>query len=205
MIAVIDYGMGNVRSVSKALEKVGGKVEITSDGEIIERADSIVLPGVGAYSEAMDNLKSLGLLSSIRRSIENGKTFLGICLGLQLLFTESEEGNVRGLDIIPGKVKKFSLAEPLKIPHMGWNKVQFKIKNEKCKIFEEVPDKSYFYFAHSYYVEPQDERVILAKTEYGIEFTSAIYKDNVIGVQFHPEKSVEVGLEFLKNFIEGNR
>lgn len=201
MVTVIDYGMGNVRSVSKALERVGGKIKVTSDKEIIKNAGSLVLPGVGAFSQAMKNLTSLGLLSLIRQKIEEGKPFLGICLGLQLLFTESEEGKCRGLNIIPGKVKKFSLEQPLKVPHMGWNTVK-KVRDSNCKILEDITDGSYFYFAHSYYVEPRDERVILARTEYELKFTSAICKDNIIGVQFHPEKSADIGLELLRNFIE---
>ncbi|MCD5390610.1 imidazole glycerol phosphate synthase subunit HisH [candidate division NPL-UPA2 bacterium] len=201
MVTVIDYGMGNVRSVSKALERVGGKIKVTSDKEIIKNARSLVLPGVGAFSQAMENLTSLGLLSLIRQEVEEGKPFLGICLGLQLLFTESEEGKCRGLDIFPGKVKKFSFKEPLKVPHMGWNAVN-KGTERSYKVMDGIPDGSYFYFAHSYYVEPRDETVILARTEYGLKFTSAICKDNIIGVQFHPEKSADIGLKLLRNFVE---
>ncbi len=201
MIAVIDYGMGNLRSVSRALERVGGKIKVTSDREIIENADSLVLPGVGAFSQAMENLDSLDLCSLIRQKIEEGIAFLGICLGLQLLFTESEEGKCAGLDIIPGKVKKFSFKEPLKVPHMGWNAVK-KVMSSKCKVMEGIPDGSYFYFAHSYYVEPQDEIAVLTRTEYGLKFTSAICQGNIVGVQFHPEKSADMGLKLLRNFIE---
>lgn len=217
MIAVIDYGMGNLRSVSKALEKVGGEAEVVHKAEGIEKAGALVLPGVGAFSQAMENLESLGMVEPLRQAIGNGKLFLGICLGLQLLFTESEEGECEGLDIIPGKVKKFKV-EGLKVPHMGWNGIRFKdeslkFEDDKSKnsspspldsqfsLLEGTPEGSYFYFAHSYYVEPEDKSVILTTTEYGIEFTSAIRKANTFGVQFHPEKSGEKGLELLKNFV----
>jgi glutamine amidotransferase len=217
LIAVIDYGMGNLRSVSKALEKVGGEAEVVHKAEGIEKAEALVLPGVGAFFQAMENLKSLGMVDPLRQAIANGKLFLGICLGLQLLFRESEEGECAGLDIIPGKVKKFKV-ESLKVPHMGWNGIRFKVESLKLKddknknsspsprnpqlsLLEGIPAGSYFYFAHSYYVEPEDKSVILATTEYGIQFTSAIRKNNTFGVQFHPEKSGEKGLELLKNFV----
>ena len=201
MIAVIDYGMGNLRSVSKALETVGAQVKVTGNPEEIIEADAIVLPGVGAFYRGMKNLGNLGILPAIFKAIEEGKPFLGICLGLQLLFTESEEHGVnKGLGLIKGRVRKF---EPtLKIPHMGWNKVKFKMQNSKCKIFDGVPDESYFYFVHSYYVEPDDKDVILATTGYGVEFASAVAKGNIFGVQFHPEKSTGLGLKILENFVK---
>ena len=203
MISVIDYGTGNLRSVSKALESVGAKVAVTDKPEEIISADAIVLPGVGAFYRGMENLKERNLLPAVYKAIENNKPFLGICLGLQLLFTESEEhGASKGLGIIRGKVKKFS--HSLKIPHMGWNNIKLKMENEKVKtdILKGIPDNSYFYFVHSYYAEPEDKNVIIATTNYGIDFACAVNKDNVWGVQFHPEKSSELGLKILKNFVE---
>ena len=201
MIAIIDYGMGNLRSVSKALEKVGGKVEITADSERIRKAEAIVLPGVGAFSRAMSNLKELNLLPVLSEVIQLKKYFLGICLGFQLLFTESEEGNCKGLNIIKGKVKRFN-SPGLKVPHMGWNTIKFRIQDSGFKILNGIPNNSYFYFVHSYYGEPEDKKVIAATTFYGLEFPSAICKENVFAVQFHPEKSQKIGLQLLKNFVK---
>lgn len=202
MIAIIDYGVGNLRSVSKALESVGARVSVISTPEKIAKAKAIVLPGVGAFHKGMGNLKRRGLLPPIFDAIKEGKPFLGICLGLQLLFTQSEEhGSSRGLNIIRGVVKRFR--GNMKIPHMGWNQIKRKTQNEKCriKLLEGIPDSSYFYFAHSYYVEPDDKDVIGALTLYGNEFTSLVIKDNIFGVQFHPEKSNILGLNILKNFV----
>jgi len=198
MIAIVDYGMGNLRSVSKALERVGAKVEVTSDSKKIKKAKAVVLPGVGAFSQAVVNLEKLNLLSVLAEVIELKKPFLGICLGFQLVFTESEEGNCKGLGIIKGRVKRFNLAG-LKIPHIGWN--QIKIKKSKVKIFDSIPNNSCFYFVHSYYGEPEDKDVVVATTSYGLEFASVIHKENLFAVQFHPEKSHEIGLQLLKNFV----
>jgi glutamine amidotransferase len=202
MIAVVDYGLGNLRSVSKALEAIGAGVEVTNNPEKVARAKAIVLPGVGAFSRGMENLKKQGTLPSILRSIEAGKPFLGICLGLQLLFTESQEhGICNGLDVIKGRVSKFT--NVAKIPHMGWNQVRMnkpKANYGKPDLFSGIPNGSYFYFVHSYYVEPDDKSVVIGKTEYGLEFPSVVNRDNVWGVQFHPEKSSAVGLKFLENF-----
>jgi len=199
MIAVIDYGMGNLKSVSKALEAVGAAVNVTSRPEEIETASAIVLPGVGAFSRAMKNLEKLGVLPAILKGIGEGKPYLGICLGLQLLFTESEEHGIhKGLDVIKGKVKRFGPG--LKIPHMGWNTVRIKDKGLGIKLFNSIPEDAYFYFVHTYYGEPEDKSVIAATTEYGREFASAVNKDNVWGVQFHPEKSSNMGLKILENF-----
>ena len=209
MIAVIDYGLGNLRSVSKALETVGAEVEVTSDSRLIEEARGVVLPGVGAFSVGMDNLRKLDLISVLSGAISAGKPFLGICLGLQLLFTRSEEHGIsEGMNIISGDVKKFSSAS--KIPHMGWNTINIKSTRaperqaleEKIKLFEGIPDNSYFYFVHSYYVEPEDEETVIAATSYGTDFVSAINKDNIWGIQFHPEKSTEMGLRVLGNFVK---
>lgn len=198
MIAVIDYGVGNLRSVCNALEKMGGEAEVIHSAGDIEKAEALVLPGVGAFYQAMENLKSLGMVEPLCQAIQSGKPFLGICLGLQLLFTESEEGECEGFNIIPGKVKRFKV-EGLKVPHMGWNGIQF--KNESKNLLEGISENAYFYFAHSYYVEPEDEKAILTTTEYGVKFTSAIREGNIFGVQFHPEKSGERGLKVLKNFV----
>lgn len=201
-VAVIDYGLGNLRSVSKALEAVGIKVKVTNRAEDIVQASAIVLPGVGAFKRAMDNLLRLNILPSINRMIKEGKPFLGICLGLQVLFTESEEhGKRKGLDVIKGRVKRFSA--DVKIPHMGWNQIGIKkpaTNNQRPDLFKDIPDGAYFYFVHSYYVEPQEEAIVVATTEYGQEFVSAVNKENVWGVQFHPEKSAELGLKLLENF-----
>ncbi len=200
MIAVIDYGMGNLRSVSKALESVGAETKVTNSPEDIKSAEAIVLPGVGAFCRGMENLEQLGLSPAILESIKNNKPFLGICLGLQLLFTESEEHGVsKGLGILKGSVKKF--APNVKIPHMGWNQ----IKLNTTDLFDGIPDNSYFYFDHSYYVEPKDKNTVIAVTQYGKDFVSAVNKDNIWGVQFHPEKSSDLGLKILKNFVELTR
>jgi len=197
MIAVIDYGMGNLRSVAKALEVVGAEVKVTDRLENITSAEAIVLPGVGAFYRGMENLKRLGILPAILDVIKKNKPFLGICLGLQLLFTESEEYGIHsGLDIIKGKVRRFN--PNVKIPHMGWNQIKFKVKSQ---IFKGIPDNSYFYFVHSYYVEPEDRDVIVAETFYREQFPSIIVKDNIWAVQFHPEKSSDLGLKILENFL----
>ena len=219
MIAIIDYESGNLRSISKALEEVGARVKVTDNKKVIARARGIVLPGVGAFHHGMKVLRKKGLLSPILNAIEEGKPFLGICLGMQLLFSESKEhGLHKGLGVIKGKVKRFPSGvkqnrpsadslSPLsinsyiiKIPHLGWNQIKCKEQNEKLKIFDGIPDNRYFYFVHSYYVEPEDKNIVAAKTFYGIEFTSCIVKDNIWGVQFHPEKSSGKGLKILKNF-----
>ena len=198
MIAIVDYGMGNLRSVSKAFESVGHRAAVTREAAIIHNASHVVLPGVGAFGDCMANLEQFDLLEPIRASIEAGKPFLGICLGLQLLFTESEEfGPHKGLDIIPGKVKKFSLDRALKVPHMGWNQVH---AERDCPLFNEIPNGSDWYFVHSYFVEPADPLVAATTTTYGDPFVSSIWKDNLMACQFHPEKSQSVGLRLLKNF-----
>lgn len=201
MIAVIDYGMGNLRSVAKAMEAAGADdVRITSDPKTINQADKIVLPGVGAIKEAMRELKRLGLAKIIKDNIFK-KPFLGICLGLQLLFNQSEEGGkVTGLGIFPGTVRRFP--DKLKVPHMGWNQIKGKRQKTKDKILEDIPKNAYFYFCHSYYVVPEDKRLIAATTDYGKEFVSAITKDNLFACQFHPEKSQKTGLTLLNNFVK---
>ena len=201
MIAIIDYGMGNLRSVQKGFERVGREAVVTSDAKTILSASRVVLPGVGAFPDCMRNLEQYGLIDAVRRSIASGKPFLGICLGLQLLFTESEEfGISKGLDVIKGRVVRFKLQDPtFKIPHMGWNSVSIK---RRPPALQDVPDNSHVYFVHSFHVVPEDKDVIATTTDYGLEFVSGIWKDNIFAVQFHPEKSQALGLSILKRFGE---
>ena len=209
MIAVIDYGMGNLRSVQKALEHVGAKVIVTNDPKLIISADSVVLPGVGAFKDCMANLTQLKLVDPIRKFIDGGKPFLGICLGLQVLFEESEEyGPVAGLGILPGKVLKFTSASsetkggpPIKIPHIGWNNIEVK---KKVPLFDKLGTESYFYFVHSYYVVPEDQSMVATVTNYGVEFVSGIQYKNIYAFQFHPEKSQTMGLSLLERFSNLN-
>jgi len=197
MITVIDYGSGNLRSVEKGFLKAGFDVKVTNRPEDVQKAEAIVLPGVGAFKDCMQELTNLGMTDVLVEAIKKGTPYLGICLGLQILFSESVEfGSCKGLDIFKGKVVRFESSE-LKIPQMGWN--QLNIKNN-TPLFNEVPDKSYFYFVHSFYVVPDDEGIISTTTDYGVEFTSSVCKDNVYAVQFHPEKSQTLGLQMLKNF-----
>ena len=198
MIVVVDYGMGNLRSVQKGFEKVGSNAIISRNPDEIMSADRLVLPGVGAFPECMRNLSRLDLIDPILEFMQSGRPFLGICLGLQLLFDESEEfGFHEGLKLVPGTVKSFDRNMGLKIPHMGWNQVYFR---KDVPIFRGIQDGSFFYFVHSYYVVPNQESDIAAETDYGIKFTCAIARDNVFAVQFHPEKSQENGLKLLTNF-----
>ena len=201
MIAIVDYGMGNIRSVEKGFIKVGADVRITSDSKVIADADGIVLPGVGALKDCMKNLDRLNLIDFIVKEIRKGKPYLGICLGLQILFSESEEfGICKGMNVFSGKVVKFKLDRSqqfLKIPHMGWNAVKLV---RKPPIFDGISDNTYFYFVHSYYVVPDEEGIVASKTDYGTEFVSMVWKDNIFATQFHPEKSQESGLKILKGF-----
>jgi imidazole glycerol-phosphate synthase subunit HisH len=197
MIAIIDYGMGNLRSVQKALEKTGAKAHITHDPREIIAADKVVLPGVGAMPPARERLDDLGLSEVIKEIIADGKPFLGICLGYQLLFDLSTEGGeVKGLGVCPGRVERFT---GLKVPHMGWNQLQF--KNSACPLWKNVPDGANVYFCHSYYAVPADNNLVAAVTDYGKDFAAAIWDGkNLFAVQFHPEKSQVVGLQILENF-----
>jgi glutamine amidotransferase len=203
MIAIIDYGMGNLRSVQKGFEKVGFEAVVTSDPKVVLEAERIVLPGVGAFPDCMRNLEHGGFVEPILKVIRDGRPFLGICLGLQLLFTESEEFGIhKGLDVIPGRVVRFPEGmteeeEELKVPHMGWNQLSFKLRPPA---FSGIPDGTNFYFVHSYYVRPDDSSVIATTTRYGIDFCSSVWKDNIVATQFHPEKSQEKGLAILQNF-----
>ncbi len=198
MIAIIDYGMGNLRSVSKAFEAVGHEAVVTRNAQVISNASHVVLPGVGAFGNSMVNIERYDLVEPIRASVRSGKPFLGICLGLQVLFTESEEfGLHKGLDIIPGKVRRFVVEAGLKVPHIGWNQVDFQ---QACPLFHGIPDGTDWYFVHSYFVDPEEHRYAASTTTYGAPFVSSVWKDNIVACQFHPEKSQAVGLHLIKNF-----
>jgi glutamine amidotransferase len=207
MIAIVDYGMGNLRSVHKALERVGLEARVTSDPHEVRAAAQIILPGVGAFRDCMRNLEERNLLEPVVSSIEAGTPFLGICLGLQLLFEESDEfGPHQGMRVLPGRVTRFpddikdpDTGQSYPIPHMGWNTIEIK---KEMPLFVGIESGSFFYFVHSYYAMPQDPRDIAATTPYGIEFACAVQRDNIYAVQFHPEKSQEKGLRLLRNFGE---
>ena len=200
MIAVIDYGVGNLFSVEKALMQFATDVVITGDKELIAKADKLVLPGVGDFGECMSNLEATGLIPTIRECIAKGTPLLGICIGEQILFEVSEESpEAKGLGIFKGMVRRIQ-APGLKVPHMGWNSVTFSQPNHP--LFAHLGEHPYFYFVHSYHCVPEDARIITATTEYGEKLTAAVAKDNVMATQFHPEKSGDVGLQVLKNFIE---
>jgi len=201
-VAVVDYGMGNLRSVAKALEKVGADVQVTSSPREIRRAQKIVLPGVGSFADAVAELKKRTLFDLLKEEILSGKHFLGLCLGLQLLFTESyEDGVHRGFDILKGKVVRFAFdaeRSTLKVPHMGWNRVR---RQRPTPLLEGLASEVYFYFVHSYYCIPDEEEVVVGTTDYGFDFASVVQKENLFGTQFHPEKSQADGLKVLENFL----
>lgn len=197
MIAIVDYGAGNLRSVVNAIAKLGYKPEVTHKPEDLLKARAVILPGVGAAADTMANLHALGLVEPIRKLIGEGRPFLGICIGMQILFTISEEGGAsKCTDILSGMVKK--LPEGLKIPHMGWNQVR---QTASHPVFEGIPDGANFYFVHSYYAQPDDKSLVAGLTEYGIPFCSAIARGNLVGTQFHPEKSGKYGLKLYDNFL----
>lgn len=199
MITIVDYGLGNLTSIKNALDKLGISNAISDKISDMKKADKLILPGVGAAAEGMKNLKEKKLDLFLKQEVLKGKPLLGICLGMQLLMDFSEEGNAECLKLIKGTVKKFQTK--LKVPQIGWNDVQ--IKNEKSKvknIFDGIENESYFYFVHSYYCKPDDKNVIIGITDYETEFCSVLMKENIFGVQFHPEKSGDVGLQMLKNF-----
>ncbi len=204
MIGIVDYGMGNLRSVQKALERVGADARIVETPSQLARMEKILLPGVGAFADAIDKLHAQRLVDPIIKSIKDGLPFLGICLGMQLLFDVShEDGEHRGLGVFPGKVARFSFdtsvtGQSLRIPHMGWNQIRW---TKPCPLFVGLDNGSYVYFAHSYHVVPIDSNVTATTTDYGYPFTSTAWKDNVFATQFHPEKSQTVGLRILENFV----
>lgn len=198
MIAVIDYGAGNLKSIANALDFLMVKYKVTGSSKEIEEAGKIIFPGVGAFGNCVNALKKRKIFETLKKEI-NKKPYLGICLGLQVLFESSEESpNIEGLSIFKGKCKKF-IDKKLKIPQIGWNSIN--IINKKNKLLKNIKNNSYLYFVHSYYVEPEDKSIILAKTDYGIDFASGIEKNNIFGVQFHPERSGSIGLEILRNFV----
>ena len=200
MIAIIDYDAGNIKSVEKALQKLNAEVVITKDAEEILRADKVILPGVGAFGDAMDNLKKYGLDKVIHQVVEKGTPFLGICLGLQLLFERSDETpGAIGLGILEGEVLRIPDKDNLKIPHMGWNSLHLQ---NQGRLFQGISEQSYVYFVHSYYLKAKDADIVKATTDYGVNIHASVEKGNVFACQFHPEKSSEVGLQILKNFVE---
>ena len=197
MIAIIDYGMGNLRSVTNALEKLGADAVVTRDKKVIKESRAIILPGVGAFGKCIENLEKLELLGFIKETIEEGKQYLGICLGMQVLFESSEEApGMAGMGILKGTVPRFT--GNIKIPHMGWNNIKIVKKTE---ILSGIENSEYFYFVHSYYCSPEDKGIVATTTPYGEEFASSVQKDNVFACQFHPEKSQRVGLKLLQNFV----
>ncbi len=208
MIAIIDYGMGNIHSVQKALQNCGAETIVTNQPEKIASCAKAVLPGVGAFDDAMGELEKQGLIPAIRRHLKENKPFLGICLGMQLLFEQStEEKKARGLAVFKGAVRKFPAQKQLKVPHMGWNqlkvtRLQGHKVTSKCALLAGISDGAYVYFCHSYYPEPEDKDIVAATTDYGLNFASLISKGNIFGAQFHPEKSQGVGLQILSNFVK---
>jgi len=202
MIGIINYGMGNIHSVQKALEYLGAKTRVTDKPSELKDCDKIVLPGVGAFDDAMKVLQEKGISLVLADYIRDKKAFLGICLGMQLLFNESREASFfKGLGILGGTVERFVFKDhDLKVPHMGWNRLI--VRNKACPLFDGIKNNSYVYFCHSYYAKPEDPAINAAVTSYGDDFTSVVWKDNIYGVQFHPEKSQDVGMKMLKNFVE---
>ncbi|MBR6218821.1 MAG: imidazole glycerol phosphate synthase subunit HisH [Eubacterium sp.] len=199
MVAIIDYDAGNIKSVEKAIQFLGEEAVMTRDENVIMNADRVILPGVGAFGDAMENIRKYDLERVIKAYVETGKPFLGICLGLQLLFKESEESvGIKGLDLIPGAIVKIPDGEGLKIPQIGWNSITV---NPESRLFKGINDGSYVYFVHSFYLKCENESDVAAKTYYGTEIHAAVERGNLFACQFHPEKSGEVGLKILKNFI----
>ena len=196
-ITIIDYGAGNLRSVAKAFDSLGYRPHITSKAEDVLGADILVLPGVGAASDTLNGLRARGLVEPLKGYMAQGRPFFGVCMGLQVLFDSSEEGEVECLGLIPGRVKK--LPPDLKVPHMGWNEVR---QRKTSPLFEDMPDNAYFYFVHSYYGDPADKSLMAASTEYGVDFCSVFIKDNLVATQFHPEKSGDMGLKLYNNFVK---
>ena len=200
MIGIIDYDAGNIKSVEKALAYIGEETIVSRDPEVLLKADKAILPGVGSFGQAMENLHRYNLVPVIKDMVKNNTPFLGICLGLQLLFESSEETpGVEGIGILKGKILRIPPAEGLKIPHMGWNSLHLE---HNGRLFKNVDEQAYVYFVHSYYLKAKDENIVKASTEYGVHIHASVEKGNIFACQFHPEKSSEVGLQILKNFVE---
>ena len=200
MVAIIDYDAGNIKSVEKAVTALGKEVTVTREADEVLSADHVILPGVGAFGDAMGRLRSYSLEAVIKQVVERKTPFLGICLGLQLLFESSEESEgVEGLGILPGKIIRIPADDDLKIPHIGWNSLSYP---NKGRLFKGIPEHSYVYFVHSYYLKAQNEEIVTATTDYGALVHASVEKDNVFACQFHPEKSSEVGMKILKNFLD---
>ena len=200
MITIVDYGMGNLRSVQKAFESVGAKAFITSDPADVERASKVVLPGVGAFADTMAGLREHGLIEPLREAALDERPFLGICIGLQVLFSVGyERGKHQGLDVIPGEVVQFNATEQYKVPHIGWNPI---IPRKEVSLLDGLPEQPHMYFVHSFHVVPEEPGVIATETDYGRLFTSMIARGNLFATQFHPEKSQKLGLQILTNFVE---
>lgn len=203
MIAIIDYDAGNIKSVEKAFAALSAEAVVTRDAETILQADKVVLPGVGSFGDAMEKLHRYGLVSVIRQVIERGTPFLGICLGLQLLFESSEESpGVSGLGILEGKILRIPERDDLKVPHIGWNSLHF---SNNGRLFYGIPEESYVYFVHSYYLEAKDPKIVMAVSEYGVQIHASVESGNVFACQFHPEKSSDTGLSILRNFVSLER
>ena len=200
MVAIIDYDAGNIKSVENAVRFLGHEVKVTADAGEILSADHIILPGVGAFGDAMQRLRAADLEGTIRQAVEAGKPFLGICLGLQLIFEESEESpGVKGLALLPGRIKRIPDGDGRKVPQIGWNDLSFP---RQSRLFEGVPEGSYVYFVHSYYLEAGDPADVAARTEYGVRIDAAVEQGNLFACQFHPEKSERIGMQILRNFLE---
>ena len=204
MLAIVDYGRGNLRSVQNGFRQIGVSAAISDDPDTVAKADGVVFPGVGAFRDCMQNLAARGLDEALRRVVQEGKPVLAICVGMQALLSESEEfGTTPGLDIVAGQVRRFArrveAGNPLKVPHMGWNQLRFE---RPCPLLKGLPDHVYTYFVHSYYAVPAEPAVVAASTDYGIEFASVLWRDNLYATQFHPEKSQAWGLRILRNFAE---
>ena len=204
MIAIVDYGVGNLYSVEKAFAKFSDDVILTQSADVIDKADKVVLPGVGAFGDCMKSFKASGLMDAVMRAVENNKPVMGICVGLQIMFEGSEESpDIKGLGIFKGMVRKIN-APGLKIPHMGWNSLTINENTHvDINLFKNIRKSPYVYFVHSYHAVPEDKSIILATSVYGEEITAAVGKNNVIATQFHPEKSGDIGLSIIKNFVEG--
>ena len=198
-VIILDYGAGNLRSVARAVEHAGFTPDIAADARALADADAVVMPGVGAAADTMRNLEEHGFVEPLREYIREGRPFLGVCMGFQALLTVSEEGGEHPcLDVVPGRVRRFEGDGAMKIPHMGWNAVR---QERAHPVFEGIPDESYFYFVHSYYPVPEDESLVIGRTEYGVPFASVIARDALVATQFHPEKSGEAGLRLYRNFL----